>query len=92
VTSEQNFLLMPAVVAGVDEAKLLVWHVSAGDTFSAGQVLAELENEKAVVEITAESAGVIDALLVPAGGEAIKVGTAIARLRNPIASPAGATD
>lgn len=64
---------MPAVIAGESEATLLSWLVSPGDTVTAGQPYAEVETEKATVELEAEIDGTMACQLVKAGS-AVQVG------------------
>lgn len=68
---------MPAVLAGASEATLSTWLVSAGATATAGDKLAEVETEKAVVEVPLEHSGVVGELLVDEGAS-VQVGTPIA--------------
>lgn len=81
IRDAQEHLFVPAALAGASESKLLAWHVREGDAFDAGQVLAELESDKAVMELTAERSGVIETILVAAGTEGVQVGAPIARVR-----------
>ncbi|MFZ8758887.1 dihydrolipoamide acetyltransferase family protein [Microbacterium sp. HMH0099] len=71
---------MPEVLAGASEAAVQSWLVSEGDEISVGQPIAEIETDKAIVELMAESAGTVSRLLVPAG-ESVSVGEAIIALR-----------
>lgn len=70
---------MPAILAGAEEAAVQTWLVAHGDSVTVGQPLAEIETDKAVVELTAESAGTIGRLLVPEG-DTVAVGDAIIAL------------
>lgn len=74
-----HLLRLPEVLAGATEAILLSWHVKAGDSFVAGEPLAEIETDKAIVELEAEDAGVMGRILVK-DGKKISVGEAIAVL------------
>ena len=76
-----TILRLSLLMQGLEEARILTWSVAPGDRFSSGQVLAELESDKAVIELTAECDGVIEELLVPAG-DAARVGQGIARIRS----------
>ncbi|MDP1631481.1 MAG: pyruvate dehydrogenase complex E1 component subunit beta [Caulobacter sp.] len=71
---------MPALSPTMEEGTLAKWHVKAGDTVKAGDVIAEIETDKATMEVEAVDEGVISALLVEAGTENVKVNTPIARL------------
>jgi pyruvate dehydrogenase E2 component (dihydrolipoamide acetyltransferase) len=70
---------LPEVLTGMSEATLLSWHVSPGEDVVAGQPLAEVETEKAIVECEAEHAGTVAGLLV-ALGQPVVAGTPIAVL------------
>jgi pyruvate dehydrogenase E2 component (dihydrolipoamide acetyltransferase) len=73
-------ILMPALSPTMEEGTLARWHVKAGDTVKAGDVIAEIETDKATMEVEAVDEGVIEALLVDAGTENVKVNAVIARL------------
>ncbi len=73
-------ILMPALSPTMEEGTLAKWHVKAGDTVKAGDVIAEIETDKATMEVEAVDEGVISALLVEAGTENVKVNTPIARI------------
>ena len=74
-------ILMPALSPTMEEGVLAKWNVKEGDTVSAGDVIAEIETDKATMEVEAVDEGVVDAILVPAGTEGVKVNTPIARLK-----------
>lgn len=73
-------ILMPALSPTMEEGTLAKWLVKEGDTVSAGDLLAEIETDKATMEFEAVDEGVIGKLLVAAGTEGVKVNTAIAVL------------
>lgn len=73
---------MPEIAAGTGVAAIQSWLVAVGDEVVAGQPIAEIETEKAVVEYEAEDSGVVAALLV-SEGEATAVGSSIAVLGAP---------
>jgi pyruvate dehydrogenase E1 component beta subunit len=73
-------ILMPALSPTMEEGTLAKWYVKAGDTVKAGDLIAEIETDKATMEVEAVDEGVIDALIIPAGSEGVKVNTIIARL------------
>ena len=73
-------ILMPALSPTMEEGTLAKWLVKAGDTVSAGDVIAEIETDKATMEVEAVDDGVVEAILVAAGSEGVKVNTPIARL------------
>jgi pyruvate dehydrogenase E1 component beta subunit len=73
-------ILMPALSPTMEEGTLTKWHIKAGDTVSAGQVIAEIETDKATMEVEAVDEGEVLELLVAEGSENVKVNTPIARL------------
>ena len=73
-------ILMPALSPTMEEGTLAKWLVKEGDTVRAGDLLAEIETDKATMEFEAVDEGVIGKILVPAGAEGVKVNTAIALL------------
>jgi pyruvate dehydrogenase E1 component beta subunit len=74
-------ILMPALSPTMEEGTLAKWLVKEGDTVKAGDVLAEIETDKATMEVEAVDEGVVEAILVPGGTENVKVNTLIARLK-----------
>jgi pyruvate dehydrogenase E2 component (dihydrolipoamide acetyltransferase) len=74
-------VLMPALSPTMEEGGLAKWHVKPGDEVHAGDVIAEIETDKATMEVEAVDEGVVDAILVDEGAQGIKVGTPIARLK-----------
>jgi pyruvate dehydrogenase E1 component beta subunit len=79
---------MPALSPTMEEGTLAKWHVKEGDEVKAGDVIAEIETDKATMEVEAVDEGVISAILVAAGTEGVKVNTPIARLGEGDAAPA----
>jgi len=73
-------ILMPALSPTMEEGTLTKWHIKAGDSVSAGQVIAEIETDKATMEVEAVDEGEVLEILVPEGSENVKVNTPIARL------------
>jgi pyruvate dehydrogenase E1 component beta subunit len=73
-------ILMPALSPTMEEGTLSKWHVKVGDTVSAGQVIAEIETDKATMEVEAVDEGEVLEILVAEGSEGVKVNTPIARL------------
>ena len=73
-------VLMPALSPTMEEGTLTKWHVKVGDTVRSGDVIAEIETDKATMEVEAVDEGVVEALLVDEGTEEVKVNTPIARL------------
>ena len=74
-----TIIRMPEVLAGTSEAVIAEWQVTEGAEVNVGDVLAEIETEKALVEYAAEDTGVLGTLLANTG-EMITVGTPIAVL------------
>ncbi|HUZ11734.1 MAG TPA: 2-oxo acid dehydrogenase subunit E2, partial [Caulobacteraceae bacterium] len=64
-----------------EEGTLAKWHVKAGDQVRSGDVIAEIETDKATMEVEAVDEGVVESILVPEGTEEVKVNTPIARLK-----------
>jgi len=71
-------LKMPALSPTMEEGKLARWLVKPGDEVKSGDILAEIETDKATMEFEAVDEGVIGSLLVAEGTEGVKVGTVIA--------------
>ena len=69
---------MPALSPTMEEGTLAKWLVKAGDTVKSGDILAEIETDKATMEFEAVDEGVIGQILIPEGAEGVKVGTVIA--------------
>src|SRR5688572_32858065 len=74
-------VLMPALSPTMTEGKLSKWSKSVGDAVKAGDILAEIETDKATMEVEAVEEGVLDQILVPAGTEGVAVNTPIAIVR-----------
>ena len=75
-------ILMPALSPTMEEGVLAKWHVKVGDTVKAGDVIAEIETDKATMEVEAVDEGQITDILVAEGTEGVKVNTPIARLKD----------
>ncbi|HEY0436618.1 MAG TPA: pyruvate dehydrogenase complex dihydrolipoamide acetyltransferase [Phenylobacterium sp.] len=73
-------VLMPALSPTMEEGTLAKWHVKKGDAVKSGDIIAEIETDKATMEVEAVDEGVIEELLVPEGAEGVKVNAPIARL------------
>jgi pyruvate dehydrogenase E1 component beta subunit len=71
-------ILMPALSPTMEEGTLAKWLVKEGDTVAAGDILAEIETDKATMEFEAVDEGVIGKILVAEGTEGVKVNTPIA--------------
>jgi len=74
-------ILMPALSPTMEEGKLAKWHVKPGDKVRSGDVIAEIETDKATMEVEAVDEGVVAELLVAEGTEGVKVNAVIAQLR-----------
>jgi pyruvate dehydrogenase E2 component (dihydrolipoamide acetyltransferase) len=73
-------ILMPALSPTMTEGNLAKWHKKAGDKIKAGEVIAEIETDKATMEVEAVDEGTLGKILVAEGTQAVKVNTAIAVL------------
>ncbi|WP_341946353.1 dihydrolipoamide acetyltransferase family protein [Microbacterium sp. LWH11-1.2] len=71
-----EIIRMPAILAGAEEAAVQSWLVAPGDTIAQNQPIAEIETDKASVEMLSEVAGVVGRLLVPQG-DSVAVGDPI---------------
>ncbi|MDR9427530.1 MAG: pyruvate dehydrogenase complex E1 component subunit beta [Salibaculum sp.] len=71
-------ILMPALSPTMEEGTLAKWLVKEGDTVNAGDILAEIETDKATMEFEAVDEGVIGKILIGEGTEGVKVNTPIA--------------
>ncbi len=71
-------ILMPALSPTMEEGKLARWLVKEGDEINAGDVIAEIETDKATMEVEAIDDGLMSKLLVAEGAEGVKVNTPIA--------------
>jgi len=73
-------ILMPALSPTMTEGKLAKWLKAVGDNVRSGDVIAEIETDKATMEVEAADEGKLSEILVPAGTENVKVNTPIALL------------
>ena len=73
-------ILMPALSPTMEEGTLAKWLVKEGDTVASGDLLAEIETDKATMEFEAVDDGIVGKILVAEGSEAVKVNTPIAVL------------
>ena len=71
-------LKMPALSPTMEEGTLAKWLVKEGDSVKSGDILAEIETDKATMEFEAVDEGVISSITVPEGTDGVKVGTVIA--------------
>ena len=73
-------ILMPALSPTMEEGTLAKWHVKEGDTVSSGDIMAEIETDKATMEFEAVDEGVMGKIIVAEGTEGVKVNDVIAVL------------
>ncbi len=73
-------ILMPALSPTMEEGTLAKWMVKEGDKVSSGDIIAEIETDKATMEVEAVDEGVVGQILVAAGTEHVKVNATIAIL------------
>ena len=73
-------ILMPALSPTMEQGTVAKWLVEEGDVVSSGQIIAEIETDKAIMELEAVEEGTIAQLLVPAGTEAVAINSPIAVL------------
>jgi pyruvate dehydrogenase E2 component (dihydrolipoamide acetyltransferase) len=72
---------MPALSPTMEEGTLARWLVKVGDSVASGDILAEIETDKATMEFEAVDEGVVTEIAIPAGSEGVKVGTVIATIQ-----------
>jgi pyruvate dehydrogenase E1 component beta subunit len=84
-------LKMPALSPTMEEGTLAKWLVKEGDSVSSGDILAEIETDKATMEFEAVDEGIISKILVSEGSDGVKVGTVIALMGGDVADSAPAT-
>jgi len=73
-------VLMPALSPTMEEGKLAKWNIKEGDKVSAGDIIAEIETDKATMEVEAVDEGVVGRIMVAEGTEGVKVNEVIAVL------------
>ncbi|MEP6869424.1 MAG: biotin/lipoyl-containing protein, partial [Novosphingobium sp.] len=84
-------LKMPALSPTMEEGKLAKWLVKEGDEVKSGDILAEIETDKATMEFEAVDEGRVGKILVAEGTEGVKVGTVIAIIgEGDVAKPSAA--
>jgi pyruvate dehydrogenase E2 component (dihydrolipoamide acetyltransferase) len=83
-SSEEHYMAiditMPALSPTMESGTLAKWHIKVGDTVKPGDVIAEIETDKATMEVESIDEGVVAEILVPEGAEDVKVNAVIARL------------
>src|SRR5260370_13408461 len=86
-------VLMPALSPTMTEGKIAKWHKKVGDSIKAGDVLAEIETDKATMEVEAVDEGVLAKIVVPEGTDHLAVNAPIAIIAGDgqsVHDPAGA--
>jgi pyruvate dehydrogenase E2 component (dihydrolipoamide acetyltransferase) len=73
-------ILMPALSPTMTEGKLAKWHVSVGDVVESGDVIAEIETDKATMEVEAVDEGKVGKIIIEEGSDAVAVNETIAIL------------
>lgn len=73
-------ILMPALSPTMEDGVLAKWHVKVGDVVKSGDILAEIETDKATMEFEAVDEGAILEILIPEGSQGVKINTPIARM------------
>ncbi|MEE8202495.1 MAG: biotin/lipoyl-containing protein, partial [Alphaproteobacteria bacterium] len=73
-------ILMPALSPTMTEGNLAKWHKREGDEVAPGDILVEIETDKATMEVEAVEEGTLGKILVPEGAEGVAVNTPIALL------------
>src|SRR3984893_12598170 len=73
-------VLMPALSPTMEKGNLVKWHKKEGDAVKSGDVIAEIETDKATMEVEAVDDGTIGKILVPEGSNDVAVNTPIATI------------
>jgi pyruvate dehydrogenase E2 component (dihydrolipoamide acetyltransferase) len=81
-------ITMPALSPTMEEGNLAKWHVKVGDTVKPGDIIAEIETDKATMEVEAVDEGTVTKLLVEEGAQGVKVNAVIAELTEEGEAPA----
>ncbi|MDP3739938.1 MAG: pyruvate dehydrogenase complex dihydrolipoamide acetyltransferase [Hyphomonadaceae bacterium] len=85
-------ITMPALSPTMEEGNLAKWHVKVGDKVKPGDIIAEIETDKATMEVEAVDEGVVSKLLVAEGAQGVKVNAVIAELTGEGEGPSPAKD
>ena len=75
-----NEILMPALSPTMEEGTLLKWHVGIGDKVASGDIIAEIETDKATMEFESIEDGTITDILIAEGTQGVKVNEVLAIL------------
>jgi len=81
-------ITMPALSPTMEEGSLAKWHVKVGDRIKPGDIIAEIETDKATMEVEAVDEGTVTRLLVEEGAQGVKVNAVIAELTGEGEAPA----
>ena len=73
-------ILMPALSPTMEEGVLAKWHIKVGDTIKSGDIMAEIETDKATMEYEAVDEGEVLEILVPEGSSGVKINAVLARI------------
>jgi dihydrolipoamide dehydrogenase len=73
-------ITLPALSADMEEANIAAWHKQEGDKVSQGEVIADIETDKATIELEAADSGTLGRILVAAGTEGVEVGSVLGLL------------
>ncbi len=84
-------ILMPALSPTMEEGVLAKWHVKVGDTIKSGDIMAEIETDKATMEYEAVDEGEVLEILVPEGTQGVKINAVIARISGEDAKPSSSS-
>ena len=84
-------ITMPALSPTMEEGNLAKWHVKVGDKVKPGDIIAEIETDKATMEVEAVDEGIVSKLLVNEGAQGVKVNAVIAELDGDVAAAPKAT-
>jgi pyruvate dehydrogenase E2 component (dihydrolipoamide acetyltransferase) len=71
-------ILMPALSPTMTEGNLVKWHKKEGDAIKSGMMIAEIETDKATMEVEAVDEGILAKIVIPEGSEGVKVNSIIA--------------
>lgn len=85
-------ILMPALSPTMEEGVLAKWHIKVGDIVKSGDIMAEIETDKATMEYEAVDEGEVLEILVPEGSSGVKINAVLARISGEggVAAPAAA--
>jgi pyruvate dehydrogenase E2 component (dihydrolipoamide acetyltransferase) len=82
--------VMPSLGADMETGTLVAWHKDPGETVHRGEIIAEVETDKGIIDIEVFASGILEKILVPVG-EKVPVGTVLARIREEGAATSAAS-